>query len=197
MQEIKVMTCQGSEISDYIEALARLRIRVFRDFPYLYAGDLGYEADYLGRYAANPASFFVLAFDQDALVGAATGQPLKDEVDEFRRPFEAQGIAFRDVFYYGESVLDHTYRGQGIGKCFMAEREQHANRQGFKIAAFCAVERPDGHPLKPANYQPLHGFWQAQNYQRRPELKTTFAWQDIGESGESDKPMVFWTKPLV
>lgn len=197
MQEIKVMTCQGSEISVYIEALARLRIRVFRDFPYLYAGDPGYEADYLGRYAANPASFFVLAFDQEVLIGAATGQPLKDEVDEFRRPFEAQGIEPEQVFYYGESVLDHTYRGRGIGKRFMAEREQHARQQGFRMTAFCAVERPDKHPLKPADYQPLHGFWQAQGYQRRPELKTTFAWQDIGESGESDKPMVFWTKPLL
>ena len=197
MKELKVMTCQGSEISVYTEALARLRIQVFRDFPYLYAGDPDYEADYLGRYAANPASFFVLAFDQDTLVGAATGQPLRDEVDEFRRPFEAQGISAGEVFYYGESVLDHAYRGQGIGKRFMTEREQHARQLGFKIAAFCAVERPDEHPLKPDDYQPLHGFWKAQGYQRRSELTTTFAWQDIGEPGESDKPMVFWTKHLV
>ena len=197
MTELKVMTCQGSASNVYTEALARLRIRVFRDFPYLYAGDPGYEADYLGRYTANPASFFVLAFDQDELVGAATGQPLKDEVNEFRHPFEAQGIEPEHVFYYGESVLDQSYRGQGIGKRFMAEREQHARQQGFKVAAFCAVERPDNHPLKPADYQPLHGFWQAYGYQRRPELTTTFAWQDIGEKHESDKPMVLWTKPLV
>lgn len=84
-------TCQGRDIAPHLAALAQLRIRVFRDFPYLYDGDPAYEAAYLERYAANPESFFVLAFDSDTLVGAATGQPLADEVDAFRAPFAAAG----------------------------------------------------------------------------------------------------------
>ena len=196
MKDVTITTCRGKHIDAYIDALAQLRIDVFRDYPYLYAGDLGYEADYLGRYAANPQSFFVLAFKENQLIGAATGQPLQDEVDEFRRPFDHQGIPAHQVFYYGESVLRRDYRGLGIGKRFMAEREQHARQQGFSIAAFCAVERPADHPLKPAGYQPLHGFWQAQGYQRHPELATTFSWQDITASAETAKPMVFWLKTL-
>ncbi|MEA2117304.1 GNAT family N-acetyltransferase [Halovibrio sp. HP20-50] len=196
MKALTLTTCQGSDIAPHLQALARLRIRVFRDYPYLYDGDLAYEADYLGRYANNPASLFVLAFDDEELIGAATGQPLVDEVDEFRHPFEAHGIAPRRVFYYGESVLLHDYRGRGIGKHFMAEREAHAKRQGFDKVAFCAVERPPGHPLEPADYRPLHGFWQGLGYQRQPELTTTFAWKDINEPSETSKPMVFWLKTL-
>lgn len=196
MSELTVSLCQGSAITPHLPALARLRIRVFRDFPYLYDGELSYEADYLGRYAENPNSLFVLAFDGEELVGAATGQPLQDEVDEFRQPFITSGINPERVFYYGESVLLPTYRGSGTGKRFLAEREAHAKRQGFDIAAFCAVERPADHPAKPADYCSLHGFWNAHGYQRHGELATTFAWRDIGEPVESHKPMVFWLKPL-
>ncbi len=196
MNELTLTTCHGQAIAPHLTALAQLRIRVFHDFPYLYDGNLAYEADYLGRYAANPASLFVLAFDSDRLVGASTGQPLSDEVNEFRRPFEAAGIAASSVFYYGESVLLHDYRGQGIGKAFMAERETHAARERYKTAAFCAVERPEEHPLRPEDYRPLHGFWQSQGYQRRADLATTFAWKDIGEQHESDKTLIFWLKTL-
>ena len=196
MNELTLTTCQGQAIAPHLKALAQLRIRVFHDFPYLYDGNLAYEADYLGRYAANPASLFILAFDGDRLVGASTGQPLSDEVDEFKRPFEAAGIALDSVFYYGESVLLHDYRGQGIGKAFMAAREAHGAREGYATAAFCAVERPDEHPLRPENYRPLHGFWKSQGYQRRTELTTTFSWKDIGEQHESDKTLVFWLKAL-
>ncbi|MCZ0926690.1 GNAT family N-acetyltransferase [Halomonas janggokensis] len=196
MDTLTLTTCQGAEITPHVQALARLRIEVFRGYPYLYDGDLSYEADYLGRYADNPDSLFVLVFDGESLVGAATGQPLADEVDEFRRPFQANGIDPSSVFYYGESVLLHDYRGRGIGKRFMAEREAHAKLRGFDRVAFCAVERPAGHPLAPSNYRPLHDFWNAQGYQRHPELATTFAWKDIGENEESHKSMVFWMKRL-
>lgn len=196
MSAITLSTCQGRAIAPHLDALARLRIRVFRDFPYLYDGDLDYEADYLARYADCPRSLFVLAFDGETLVGAATGMPLADDVAEFRAPFEQAGFDIGSVFYYGESVLLASYRGRGIGKAFMAEREAHARGEGFTSAAFCAVERPDDHPLKPHDYVPLHGFWHSQGYQRDPALATTFHWKDIGDAEETHKPMVFWLKSL-
>lgn len=196
MNEIALHTCQGSAINPRLDDLAHLRITVFRDFPYLYDGDFDYEADYLRRYAECPESLFVLAEDGDVLVGAATGMPLAEDVEEFRTPFEQAGFDVASVFYYGESVLLPSYRGRGIGKAFLAERERHAASRGFSTVAFCAVERPDDHPLRPEGYVPLHGFWRSQGYERHPELATTFHWKDIGEPEETDKPMVFWLKSL-
>ncbi len=196
MREIALKACQGSAIAPRLDALAELRITVFRDFPYLYDGDLGYETHYLRRYAECPDSLFVLAEDGGALVGAATGMPLAEDVEAFRAPFERAGVDIGSVFYYGESVLLPSYRGRGIGKAFLNERERHAARQGFSTVAFCAVERPEDHPLKPQGYVPLHGFWRSQGYERQPDLATTFRWKDIGEQEETDKPMVFWLKSL-
>lgn len=196
MADIQLTTYQGKAIASWLDDLARLRIRVFRDFPYLYDGDLAYEAAYLDRYARNPRSLFVLAFDGETLVGAATGQPLPDEMEAFSAPFVQAGYRIDEVFYYGESVLLPAYRGRGIGKAFLTERERHAAREGFSLVAFCAVERPEDHPLKPAGYTPLHGFWRAQGYERRPDLTTSFRWKDLDQAEETDKPMVFWLKSL-
>ncbi|MCE8027825.1 GNAT family N-acetyltransferase [Halomonas daqingensis] len=196
MSDIGLHTLKGSAIEPRLDELAHLRITVFRDYPYLYDGSFAYEADYLRRYAECPDSLFVLAEDGDALVGAATGMPLAKDVAEFRAPFEQAGFDVNSVFYYGESVLLPSYRGRGIGKAFLAKRERHATERGFTTVAFCAVERPDDHPLKPAGYVPLHGFWRSQGYERHPELATTFRWKDIGEPTETDKPMVFWLKSL-
>jgi predicted GNAT superfamily acetyltransferase len=65
--------------------LARLRVTVFRDWPYLYDGDAAYERGYLARYARGD-SIVVAAFDGDRMVGAATGMPLTTMPTISRRP---------------------------------------------------------------------------------------------------------------
>ena len=95
----------GSAIAPYIDDLARLRIAVFREFPYLYEGSLDYEAEYLSTYAQSRDSLFVLALEQGRVVGASTGLPLADEIDACKRPFVEGGWNPQRIFYFGESVL--------------------------------------------------------------------------------------------
>jgi hypothetical protein len=42
-KKIHIQRISGAALAVYIPELARLRIQVFRDFPYLYDGDLDYE----------------------------------------------------------------------------------------------------------------------------------------------------------
>lgn len=187
----------GQAITPYLDAVAGLRIRVFREWPYLYHGDLEYERDYLGHYRDSPHSVFVLAVDEaGGVAGCSTGLPLESAHGEFRQPFAEAGYDLGRVFYFGESVLDPAWRGRGIGHAFFDEREAHARRLGHAVATFCAVLRPGDHPLRPAGYRPLDGFWRKRGYAPVEGLTTTFAWQDIGEGSESDKPMQFWVKRL-
>ncbi|HEX2082701.1 MAG TPA: GNAT family N-acetyltransferase, partial [Xanthomonadaceae bacterium] len=51
----------GAAVRPHLDAVARLRMAVFRDWPYLYEGDMDYERDYLSAYARSPGSVFVLA----------------------------------------------------------------------------------------------------------------------------------------
>ena len=187
----------GSALNQYIDELAHLRMGVFRDFPYLYDGDAQYEARYLKTYIEAPNSVIVLAFDGDKIVGASTGLPLCYETNEVTQPFKKAGYDLDEIFYCGESVLLPEYRGQGAGVAFFDHREAHAKSiEGIKHSCFCAVQRPDNHPARPDNYQPLDRFWHNRGYEKHPELATHFSWKEVGETTESLKPMTFWMKSL-
>ena len=46
---VEIRRVSGRALPDYLEDVARLRIEVFRDFPYLYDGTVEYEEKYLQR----------------------------------------------------------------------------------------------------------------------------------------------------
>jgi len=197
MSDLTVRRFTGGAIQPYVPDLARLRITVFREWPYLYDGDMAYEERYLATYSRSPESLFALVFDGARIVGASTGVPMADETEEFKRPFLAQGYEPERIFYFGESVLLPEYRGQGLGVRFFVEREEYAQELGrFTHAAFCAVERPAEHPHRPAGYTPLDRFWNRRGYTKHPELATTYRWKDLDETAETDKPMTFWLREL-
>src|SRR5690606_38292031 len=99
---ITLEALSGAALRPRLDEVARLRIAVFRDWPYLYAGDVGYEREYLDAYAQSPDSVVVLARDGDAVVGASTGIPLAADGAEFQAPFLERGIEVAKVFYCGE-----------------------------------------------------------------------------------------------
>jgi GNAT superfamily N-acetyltransferase len=194
---LRIERVSGEGLERYIPDLARLRIEVFREFPYLYDGTLDHEREYLRTYAGVPDSVIVLAIDGERVVGASTGLPMEAETDEVKRPFLEQRYEPAAIFYFGESVLERAYRGQGIGVRFFEEREAHARGLGrFAWACFCAVQRPADHPRRPPDYVPLDDFWRRRGYAKHPELSTTFSWREVGEQTQSPKPMVFWLKRL-
>ena len=61
---IKIDVLSGNAFSDALDQLARLRITVFREWPYLYDGDLDYEARYLERFAQAENAFLAVATDE-------------------------------------------------------------------------------------------------------------------------------------
>lgn len=193
---LEIKTFSGAEAAARFTDVARLRIAVFRDFPYLYDGDLAYEERYLATYARSQGSIFVLAIDDGTVVGASTGTPMSTETDEVKAPFLAAGRDLADYFYFGESVLLPAYRGRGIGVTFFAEREAQARRLGLRHTTFCAVERPANHPRRPTDYVPLDAFWQKRGYRHHAELRTTFTWRDLDDPSESPKSLSFWIKDL-
>lgn len=194
MIETRVLT--GAALDAALEDVARLRITVFRDWPYLYDGSLEYERRYLQSYRDSAGAILVGAFEDDRLIGASTGTPLADHADDFAEAFAGTGYALDQVFYCAESVLLAGYRGHGIGHRFFDAREDHARRLGFRHAAFCAVERPADHPLRPADYRLLDPFWRGRGYDKLPGAVAWFRWKDIDQDGESRHPLQMWIRPL-
>lgn len=186
----------GAALGAALDDVARLRIRVFHAWPYLYDGDLEYERKYLQSYRDSDKAIVVGAFDGDRLIGASTGAPLTDHADDFAAAFADTGLDLSQIFYCAESVLLPDYRGQGVGHKFFDTREGHARELGFAKCAFCSVQRPTDHPLRPDHYRPLDTFWRARGYKPLPGAIAQFSWKDIGEEGETLKPLQFWIRDL-
>lgn len=193
---IRVESLTGAAIDAVIDDVARLRIAVFRDYPYLYDGDREYERRYLQTYRDSPGAVVITAFDGARIVGAATGTPLEEHADEFGAPFTERGFVLTDIFYCAESVLLSDYRGKGLGHAFFDRRENHARALARTRSTFCSVRRGDDHPAKPEDYRPLDGFWTKRGYAPVEGLTATFRWKDLGEDAESAKTLQFWMRDL-
>ncbi|MGE3294718.1 MAG: GNAT family N-acetyltransferase, partial [Geminicoccaceae bacterium] len=62
MSEVRIERLTGDRLKLLLPDLARLRIAVFRAFPYLYEGSLEYEERYLQTYHEAADSVIVGAF---------------------------------------------------------------------------------------------------------------------------------------
>jgi GNAT superfamily N-acetyltransferase len=194
---VRIITSVGEAVRPHLPELARLRIAVFRDYPYLYDGDMAYEQRYLEAYARSRRSVFVLALDGEDVVGCSTGIPLVDEIPAIQQPFVEHGLVLGEVFYFGESVLLPAYRGQGIGHRFFDARERHARSfPGYRMTAFCAVERAANDPRQPAGYRPNDAFWSGRGYRRQDDMFCTLEWTEIDALQASAHRLRFWTRPL-
>lgn len=194
--DVTVRALRGADLEAALDDVARLRIAVFRDWPYLYDGHLDYEREYLAAYRDNPDALLVGAFDGDRLVGASTSTPMEDHADAFGKPFADQDMALTEIYYGAESVLLPEYRGRGLGHRFFDLREAYARTLGRKWVAFCSVVRPDDHPLRPASYRTNDAFWQGRGYAPLPGVMAAFSWKDVGQDGETVKPLQFWARAL-
>lgn len=187
---------RGLEVTAIIEPLGHLRIDIFREYPYLYDGNMNYEQEYLYRYLQIKDSFVLIASENEQIIGATTATPLVEELEDIRMPYENAGICVSETFYFGEAMLRPAYRGMGIYKTFMHERIQAAAQYGASLCTFIAVDRPDNHPLKPQNYHNLKPIWQHYGFVEHPEIQPQFSWKDIDQLEETQKPFTAWLKGI-
>lgn len=193
---ISVRSFTGGDASAYISDLARLRIQVFRDFPYLYDGHMEYEERYLRTFLEAPDSILVIAFDGAGVIGASSGLPLAAETPNLQTPFLENGYDIDRILYYGESVLQRAYRGRGLGVRFFEERERWARSlERFDWLTFCGVVRSEDHPRRPSGYVALDTFWQNRGFSPTGMIGY-ISWQDLDEPVETAKPLCFWMKNI-
>jgi GNAT superfamily N-acetyltransferase len=195
--KVSVDMAHGAALAPLVPDLARLRVTVFRAWPYLYDGSHEYEANYLRTYVNAAGAGIAIARDGNTVIGASTCLPMPEAGADVQAPFLAASLDPAAFFYFGESVLLEAYRGHGIGVRFFELREARARELGrARIATFCAVNRPADHPARPPDAAGLDAFWTHRGYTRRPDLACHMRWKDTGDCQETEKTLTFWMKSL-
>lgn len=190
-----IETYYGKECLVFCHEIASIRIQVFREFPYLYDGNYEYELEYLNTFFSSEKSILIIAKHKGTVIGISTGIPLKDETENIKSPWYKNGHPVEDIFYFGESAIEKTHRGYGIGHQFFKLREEWAKKNGYKKTTFCCIIRPEDHKHKPKNHKTPESFWNKLGYQKG-NITCILEWKEIDEEKESLKNLNFWHKKI-
>lgn len=192
---VKIKILCGREVIPYIHKVAELRIAVFREYPYLYDGELSYEERYVHMYSQTKDAILVIAEHNHEVVGAITGLPLAESQKEIKALFIKNDIPSERFFYLGEIILLQEYRRKKIGDLMYQQFEKALEEMEFyEKIAICEVVRAENDLRKPLDYKSLDRFWSRRGYVKHPDLVVYFSWREIGGAGEVKHPMVFWIK---
>jgi GNAT superfamily N-acetyltransferase len=196
MMNYKIQFFKESEALAYIPELAKLRIEIFKEYPYLYDGDFEYEQKYLSKFVHAPESLIALVFDTDKIVGAFSGLPMRYEEGNLQSVWEEE---LDSLYYFSELLLLPGYRKFGIGSQLMSQAEKWVEQLDTEYTklVLATVIRAENHPSKPIDYQSLNTLWEKFDYTLLKGKTCTIAWKELGEIIESEKPMQFWSKELL
>lgn len=196
MTDIHIRTFTGNAIRSYLPMIAKLRVDVFREYPYLKEPDLVQETQYLIRFSQHREAVAVLVFDNATLVGVSLGIPFSQEPAELQKPFLDKGLSPMDYFFFGDSALLKPYRRRGIGHHFFDIRETHVQQcKKYPFICFCVPKQNETDPQRPADYLFFDHFWRKRGYVPA-SLSAELLWKKLGETSSTPQEMLFWTKNL-
>ena len=206
LPNLQVSTYYGTDISPFIPAIAALRIKVFKEYPYLYAGSRAYEEQYLNSYCQARDALVVVIVDPDtqAIVGVSTGLPMSQAETVFQLALKKRQVDPESLYYCGESILEPAYRGRGIYPSLFDYRERHGRQLGLTESVFAAVVRtPESHygrsalALRPNGYRSLADKWRRLGYQPWQGMQVELSWPTIGsQDDENLHTLQYWHKSI-
>lgn len=183
---------RGHQIATFLEALGIFRIEIFREYPYLYDGDMDYERRYLSRYLRTPESILAVMSDGAAIQAACTGLPFSYEDGETQEPFA--GEDFSQIYYIGEVMVRPGLRGKGIGSTLLKTVLALIDHDKYQTVCLYTVDRGVDHPHRHEGYRPPDSIWQRFGFAKDEKRKACYRWKDIGQQSETDKTMSVWAR---
>ena len=180
--EYKIL--KGDEISRYLEELVQLRIRTFKEWPYLYEANKDEEYEYLGNFITSNESVVVLALVNDQIVGALTGIVLADSVQKFTELFNQHNLDPYRYFYLSEAMIIPSYRGQKLIFSMYNEMKQAAPRKPMCFAMIERSEHSRSFDLLALKY----------GFEYAPHLQCILPWKEITSHKIVPHRLTFWVE---
>lgn len=179
MTDIEIF--QGKEIEEHIDNIAAFRLSAFKEYPYLYLGNMECEKNYLRGYVKEEKATLLIAKVNSELIGIFTGTSLlghSDIVKEAKNIFEINGFEPEEYYYLGEMIVLPEYRSLQIAQNLLFLQKKIAKDWGFKKICALVVERKDEHLQKPKDYKSLSPLYRRWGFEKT-EIYLTYRWPTI------------------
>ncbi len=196
---LKFKIYYDKEILPWIDTIATFRLTEFREFPYLYVGNLESEKKYLRSYSEIKGSALALAFSDEEVVAIATGTPLLSDVEAVpgaAEIFLQHGFVSKDFYYFGEFIVKPHFRHKGITKKLLSELTNYVKSLGYNNICIMTVDREINHPLKPVDYQDSANIWEKLGF-IKTMMKIHIKWPTISLDNKvemQDNSLSFWIR---
>lgn len=194
---ITIHLLRGNESIPYLQDLAKLRILFYRNYPYLYEGNLTGEENYLRMYANSENALLAVAKKGQEIVGAVAGIALSETQEMHKKQWIQQQIPAENVFYLGEIVLLQEYLKSDLQEKLYQQFEKGVRGlKRYDSIVVCEIERDPKDYKKPANSLSSEVRWDGRGFVRQPALNTYYSWKEVGDLEDTDHLMGFWSKEL-
>lgn len=198
MPKYHIVHLIGPEAKKYVTDIANIRIQVFKEFPYLYAGTLEYEQEYSDYFSKDERAILIAAMQDERIIGFITGMPLSLEnplTKDVAQKLLAKGLTDISHYYYlGEAIVLAEYRKPLlIYNLFKKFKEETKNFTYQKIGILTVI-RDKNHPLRPAGYRSIESILKYFKF-HPTDIIIDFEWPTFQASGEIENaanPMLFW-----
>ncbi len=200
--QYQIKSFKGKEILPFIDELGSLRVKIFREFPYLYDGDLETERRYMSGFANSNKSVLIAVFLQEQMVGFIIGTALDSGLPitaDAHDLFSSKNLPVNNYYYIGDLVLLEEHRSFGLATKLLKLIETFAADNGYCSTCFLTVFREPDHPLKPKGYKDTARLWEFRKT-KKMNLSISYPWRTFISESESvmlQNTLDFWEKDII
>ena len=197
-QDYTIKIVDKNEIKAVLPEVSNLWLSTFREYPYLYVGNIEIAYTYFD-WIASKGKMAVAYKDQNP-VGFITAVPLKEFAKRFSQLselFKQENLDINDYYYIADVITMPEHRGNKISHTFFELIEDHAKCLGYPKACFMC-ECHQYHPLKPKDYRELDTLWLKLGY-AKTNIVASFDWLTVqcdSQIQQQDHRLIYWIKNL-
>lgn len=158
----RIEVFNGDAAVPYANALAKLRLKTYCNYPYLYVGKLEDELLYIQHYFNDSRGQIIVGFEGKTIAGIASGLPLNATVSflkDWHKTLKQHEIDVENYFYLGELIIKPQFQKQGLGEQLVKQMCQEARSLGFHKMMLVTSIRDTNHPLRPQDYFDTDLIW--------------------------------------
>ena len=192
---------KGNELEELIPEIAKARLELFKEFPYLYEGTYENELKYLTDFVKNPKSIILTAHEADKLIAFVTATAVEsgfDLTEAIKDLMQKEDIDTSKYFYISEMMVYPEFRSFELQNKLKKDIENYAKENSYTKVCFLSVFRENDHPLRPEGYKEISRLWKF-NKNHKTDISTEFEWNTVQKDSESklmNNRLDLWEKKL-